>query len=397
MKILRIINSGFQEGGAENGIVLLQPILEKKGHIIRTLASDSRPDLPHFNSYSFKSIVPYGVKKYFYYTFNPNSYLTLKMILKEFKPDVVNLHTMAQVSPSVLFLLKKYPTVLTIHGPEAFTKSLLPWYLPISDFKNGEYNINDLRFIGKMRYFYFRYIIGLIYRFGLRNVDIFITMSKYMQNLMFQDGLQTTYIPNGTTLLEYKPFKKEEITNTLVYAGRLEKFKGVDYLIEAMPEIISEFPDTQLFIAGDGGKKNDLEILTNKLNLGSNVKFLGHLNRNELEKLYQRSAIVIMPSTWPEAFGKIGIEAMSVGRPIVASDVGGISDWLIDGQTGFMIPPKDSKAIAEAVIKLLSNHNLLTEMSKKARAKSEEFDLNKHADEIERIYLRLIEKYRNKP
>ena len=87
---------------------------------------------------------------------------------------------------------------------------------------------------------------------------------------------------------------------------------------------------------------------------------------------------------------------MNVGRPVIASDVGGISDWLIHGQTGFLVPQKDSIVIAEAVTKIFSDHNMLLRMMRAARKKAEEFDLNKHIDQMENIYINLIYKYKKR-
>ncbi len=388
MKILRIGSSGYEQGGIENGMVLMQPIFEKRGHIIKILTSDDRPDLPHFNDYTYKK-PSIGIGKIFY-SFNPYAYKKLKKVLKEFNPDIVHVHTLGHGSISLLFPLRNYPTVFTIHGPEIFSKSLVAWCLPDSDFKNKGHQINDLNFVGKLRYFYFYYVNSPLYWFGLRNVDVFVTLIHYMQNLIAQEGIQSKYVPNGTVLFEYKPLKKLEITNTLLYAGRLEEFKGVDYLISALSTVIEKFPNTRLVIAGDGSSRKHLETLTKKLRLQDNVVFLGHVNRTELERLYQKASIVVVPSIWPEAFGKIGIEAMSVGRPVVATDVGGISDWLIDGQNGFLVPPADSDILAKSVIKIFSDPEMFLKMAEVARKKAEEFDLNRHVERMEKIYLDLI-------
>lgn len=388
MKILKITSSGFREGGVENLIAQLVPILNQRGHNVKVLASNTRPDKPHFNDYSYKK-PPGGLGKVFY-SFNFNSYKTLKKILVDFQPDVVHIHTVGHASPSILFALKNYPTVLTIHGPEGYTKNLILYCLPATDFNYGEYDINSLRLTGKLRYFYYRYINYYIYRLGLRNIDTFITHSHYMNSLMNQEGLKSEYIPNGISLFDYKPLRKDAINNIIMYAGRLEKYKGVDYLISAMPEIILRFPDMKLYIAGEGFCKNEFEALSAKLKLENNIFFLGQLDRRQIQKFYETASAVVVPSTWPEAFGLIGIEALSVGRPVVATDVGGISDWLVDGQNGFLVPPKDSGALARAIIKLFSNQDVFLDMMENGRKKAEEFGLNKHAENLEKIYSRLI-------
>lgn len=384
MKILRIVSSGFEEGGVENGIVLLQSEFEKRGHTVKILASNVRPDLPHFNHYTYPA--PTGLFSKLFHTFNVSAYLTLKKVLKEFGPDVVHVHTIGHASPSILFALRTYPTVATIHGPEGYTKSLLVWCLPASDFKHGVHDLHDLRFAGKLRYFYYRYINLPLYRIGLRNVDVFVTQSRYMQKLMASEGIHSTYVPNGTALFKYRPLVQAVANHTVVYAGRLETYKGVEYALRAIHRSIARFPDARLLVAGEGSERTSLEALAAQLRIKDAVSFLGHIPRSRLEELYRSASLVIMPSIWPEAFGKVGIEAMSVGRPIIASDVGGVSDWLVSGENGLLVPPKDTIALSDAILTLFSDPELHSRMSLQARKKAEVFDLKSHATRMEQLY-----------
>ena len=97
-----------------------------------------------------------------------------------------------------------------------------------------------------------------------------------------------------------------------------------------------------------------------------------------------------MPSIWAEPFGKVGIEAMSVGRVVVASDVGGVSEWLEDGKTGYLIQPESSEEIAEKIIKLLKHEDLLKKMSVNAAERAKDFTIEKHASEIMEVYKSVI-------
>src|SRR5260370_31772423 len=183
MKVLRIISAGYVAGGAENGIVKINRYLLDKGYKVKILASDLGADKKHFNDYIFKNISSIAPLKPLLFLFNPFSFFALKKVLKEYKPDMVHLHTMNEVTPSVLFLLKKYPTVMTLHGPETFLSKLLIWCLLPSHFKHNFYDKKDLNMVGKLTYFYFNHIQKFLYKLGLKNVDIFIAPSKYIQNL----------------------------------------------------------------------------------------------------------------------------------------------------------------------------------------------------------------------
>jgi glycosyltransferase involved in cell wall biosynthesis len=383
MKILRITDLGFETGGIESGIVLVQPILERKGHEVRTMASDVRPDLPHFNRYGFKSLR--GLEKVCY-AFNPHAYAALSKVLKEFEPDVVHLHTMSEASPSILFLLGRYPTVLTVHGPEPFIKNTLLWCFPESDFRHGRREAGDLTFAGMLRYLYHRLVYDPVFALGFRNVDAVLTLSRYMHRLIEDEGIRNDYVTNGAALFDEKPLAKGRIRNALLYVGRLEAYKGVDDLLDALPEVLARLPDTMLTIAGDGGYRAHLEASVKDKGLKDAVAFTGHVDRARLERLYQEAAILVMPSAYPEAFGKVGIEAMSVGRPVIATDVGGIAEWLIDGETGLLVPPKDPRALGAAIVALLSDHGRLRHMGERGRKKAEEFSLEAHAERMEKVY-----------
>jgi len=391
MKILRIVSSGYEQGGAENGIILSNVILRMHGHIVKIVSGNDRPDLDHYSDYEFAGVPSSGIRKVINAAFNFDAYRVTKKVLADFEPNVVLLHTMSQPTAAVLFLLKKYPTVLFVHGPEIFTKSLLPWYLLKSDYKHGSYEINDLTFIGYLKYCYFRYVCGFFYKLGLRNVNKIVALSSYTKNFLQKEGFSVTYLPNGAKLLKVTPIKFEK--KILLYAGRLEKYKGIDTLIFAMPEIIQVIPDTYLHIAGEGTYSKELKALVKKLKLENSVKFLGHLNQKEMAKAYKDCSIFTLPSIWPETFGKVGIEAMSVGRPVIASRVGCISEWLIDGKTGYLVSPGNSSEIADKVIKLFSNKKLLTLMAKNAGQQAKNFSIEKHTNQIEKLCLGLTKNY----
>ncbi|HYT42459.1 MAG TPA: glycosyltransferase family 4 protein, partial [Methylomirabilota bacterium] len=218
VKILQIISTGYIAGGAENYVVKINAYLSGKGHNVKTLASDLGADKEHFNDYTFKSINFNSPSKIVFSLFNPSAFFTLKRVLKEYKPDLIHLHAINQISPLTLFLLNKYPTVLTLHGPEAFFSKLLIWCLKPSNFKNNLYNTKNLNMIGKLTYFYFKYIQKSFYKFAFKNVDIFIAPSKFMQIVVKTDVSPIIYLPN---FIELRKFY--ELTNNynLLFIGRL--------------------------------------------------------------------------------------------------------------------------------------------------------------------------------
>lgn len=392
MKILRITGFGYESGGVENGIILLQPILKKMGHTVKILTGNSQPGASHFSDFEFEALEHQpGILKLLYRSFYPQSFFALKKVLKEYKPDIVQIHSVSQISPSILFLLKNYPTVMTVHQSEDFSKEALIWSFPKKFFKGDIYEKNSLTIKGWFHYMYHRYINGPIYRLGFKNVDAFVAFSQYMQLELEKDGIESFHIPNATRLFDYVPLDSD--SKIVAYVGRLEKVKGVDYLIKSISEVKAMVPKIKLIVAGIGDHEAALKDLVTELHLEDNVNFIGQQNRDQLYELYKKSSVIIVPSIWPEPFGKVGIEAMSVGRPVIASNVGGISEWLTDGETGYLVPPADPNAIAKNIIKLLSDPQLLHTMSLKSRKRAEDFSIEAHAEKIIRLYEDVIEKH----
>jgi len=390
MKVLVINSVGYPAGGTESYLIKISPYLLDKGYSIKTLASDLGADKNHFNEYVFKS-VPTGPLKLLFFLFNPHSFFVLKRVLKEYQPDIVHLHTMNQVTPSALFLLKNFPTVMTLHGPEPFLNKLLIWFLHTSCLKHNIYDKKDLNILGKLTYFYFNFIQKTFYKLGFKNVDIFISPSEYIQNIAETYISPIIHLPSFIELLKFQELKNNY---NLLFVGRLEKFKGVEFLIKALPVIIKVFPQTTLTIIGDGPYKNELINLTKTLYLENYIQFKGWVENKKLDTYYGKASIVVIPSICPENFPFVCTEAMSAGRPVIGTNLGGIPEIIDDGVNGYLVEPNNPEQIAEKVVKLFSEEKLLTELGRNARKRAEQFSIEKHAANLEKIYEEVMKKYK---
>lgn len=389
MKILQINSLGYEAGGAEKAILNLKNELIKNGHTVKILTSDHSHGKKLFSDFQFTYPTRMGLSL-FARLFNISSFLVTKKILSSYQPDIVHLNRMDYISPSVLFLLKNYPTVMTIHGPEDFIKSLFIWFMPHSFFKHHTISKQNLNFIGKLHYFYHVYLQRPIYMLGLKNVKLFLTPSASFAKIIDKNIRPITGVSMGVNLFTFS--QKTNCDYKLLYIGRLDKTKGVDYLIQAMPQIIKKFPKTTLSIVGEGIHRERLIELIQKFHLEKNVFLTSWQKREKIKEFYKETDIVIMPSIWPEAFGTVGIEAMSVGRPVIGTRVGGIPGWLDDDKTGYLVEPKNSKQIGEKVIKLFSDKQLLRQMGENARKNAEKFTIENYTNNIEKVYVELLKK-----
>ncbi|MDD4994899.1 MAG: glycosyltransferase family 4 protein [Patescibacteria group bacterium] len=171
------------------------------------------------------------------------------------------------------------------------------------------------------------------------------------------DQGKVVIIPNGVDLELAKQSQAEPIPGRIVCVARLSWEKGLDYLIKSLPSVFQEFPNAHLVMVGEGNKRQEIERMIKELNLGSRVTLLGKLPHEETLREMGKAQIFICPSL-AEGLGIVFIEAQACGAPVIGTRVGGIPDVISDNQTGLLIAPRDSEAIAAAIKRLLSDQEL---------------------------------------
>lgn len=208
-------------------------------------------------------------------------------------------------------------------------------------------------------------------------------------------------IPNGINLRDFNiSYSKEECRmklglpinkKILLFFGYLSPYKGPEVLLKAMPEIIKNAPDVELVFVGKGEMKDELILLSKRLGIETYVKFAGFVE-DCLKPLYYKAAdIFVLPSMMTtECYPLAILEAMACGASIVASKIGGIPDIIKDGENGSLVQPKDSEVLADAIIYLLENKDLMEKLGKCATKKVENLSWEKIAKETGKIYCTLI-------
>lgn len=184
--------------------------------------------------------------------------------------------------------------------------------------------------------------------------------------------------------------KKKQI----LFLGRLAANKGVNYLVSAMPKILAKHPDAKLVICGEGEEKPSIVNLIKKLGLEGSVTFYGTVNLDTLASLYAASSVFVLPSiNRLEAFGIVQLEAMACHTPVIASDIPGVNSVMDVGKSGLLVPKQDPQAIADAVIKILSDPELIRSMGQRGRQLVEtKYDWPIISKEIEKVYQKAIAK-----
>lgn len=186
----------------------------------------------------------------------------------------------------------------------------------------------------------------------------------------FVDEEKLTVIPIGvdTTFFNYNGHRE---SRKLVAVGRLMRRKGYRYLLEALPEVVGEFPETNLHILGDGPLREQLERKATELNIADAVTFHGYVQQDTVRYHLKTARAFVHPSL-SESFSPIRLEAMSTGCPIIATNIVGAQEMIRDGNNGFVIPNRSSEAIRNAVFQLLTDKELANSMGRNARQRVEE-------------------------
>ena len=208
-----------------------------------------------------------------------------------------------------------------------------------------------------------------------KRLTMLFPISEDMKNRLIQNGFNPQKMQVCYIMVDPKEFEGldnrflhrrlglDESTKILLYAGRFAPYKGVEYIMRAVPKVVNEFDVVFVFL-GHGSGKADLIALSRELGVDEKVLFGGFVNPKDMPSAYASSYCVLMPSTWSEPLGRVQIEAMTSGCAVIATDVGGIPEVVINGETGLLIKPFSSEEIANAVMLLLREGEMRNELAK---------------------------------
>jgi len=177
---------------------------------------------------------------------------------------------------------------------------------------------------------------------------------------------------------------------TALCYGRLVTEKGFDVALRAL----AQTSELRLVVAGDGIARPSLERLADELGITERVQFRGWAHPDSIPSLINEASFVLMPSRLRESFGLVAVEAALMGRPIIASRVGGIPEVVQDAETGFLVPSEDPAAIAATVSDLLEDPARARKMGARARERAlEQFSIERCASEFESVYSKACERH----
>jgi glycosyltransferase involved in cell wall biosynthesis len=262
---------------------------------------------------------------------------------------------------------------------------------------------------------HFRMFSNLSYR--SKKLARFISSFVYISNVI-EKHYTNLGLPSNKGHVIYNPFDKEifqqvstnEITNLRIEfglkksdylisnIGRLDSWKGQDYFLKAFAEILKKHPNTKALIVGDLRATQEgqlyydrLKNITKELNISNDVIFTGH--RFDIPNIMVASDIIVHSASKPEPFGRVIVEAMLAGTPIIATKAGGVPEIIEDQITGVLIPLHDVESMVDAIQKVMEDHKISNKMAKIAKKYAKDkFSVQQHVCAIENIYQTILTK-----
>lgn len=350
-------------GGIETLSTQLLPALQARGHEFCVVARHAELDLPDVE-------VTDGVEIHRFDTRaaldgGPSTILALeerlRVVKREYRADIVHVNEMD--SAWLWFHVRTRPAwpareIVTLHGVfEGY-----PWA--------GETVVRRL-------------IDGAGWVTGVSGAALDVVRSAFPDVVP-----RSSLVANGLRVPEVTP-RPQPAEPTFVCVGRLDVQKGFDLAIEALA-LLDSVPRPRLVIVGSGRRERALRRQARALGVADRVELIGSRSRQDTLELIAAASAVIVPSRELEGFSLVALEAALLERPVIATDVGGLAETVVDGESGIVVEPENPKRLAEALEQLLADSRLRSTMGRFARSRAvREYALDRCADAYDALYRQL--------
>jgi glycosyltransferase involved in cell wall biosynthesis len=406
MKILMLNKYYYLKGGSERYYFELTRLLEAHGHVVIPFAMQDERNFPTPYARYFVPNVDYEgplsasrkVLTALRTIYSPIARRQMERLIEAEKPDIVHAHNIYhQLSYSPLWAAKKHgiPVALTAHD----YKLVCPNNALLCDSGTcegcaGRYYRAVIRRCAKGRLAGSVVLAAEMYfnrsLFDVaRAIDLVIAPSRFARDKLVQLGWPPGKVIHRFNTLDAKRYEPRfDGDGYALFLGRLAAEKGVGTLLRAM----RLNPGVTLRVLGDGPEKETLVRFAGSERM-RNVEFLGHQSGAKLLATIRNAAFVVVPSEWYENLPYSVLEAFALGKPVVASRIGGIPELIDEGKDGFLFTPKSAEELAERIRAMAAlSPERLAEFGRHARAKVErDFDPEEHYEFMMETYSRVLE------
>ena len=399
MRILLVNKFHYLRGGSEKYYFELAQLLKSKGHTVG------------FFSMKHEENITTGDAEYFVEEIDLNTGSKLKALdviysqenkrlmakaLEEFKPDIVHINNFQrQLSASIIDAIKEknIPIVMTTHDLNPICPASIMLY-------NGEVcddcitkgyaqcikkkcvkgsTLKSTLGVMEKKYYDFHKVF--------RKIDCIISPSEFNKNQLVNGKLKYNEIVALHNFVNESERNEYVLGDYAFYLGRLSKEKGILNLIEA----IGDIPNAKLLIAGDGPERERIEAYISEHKLDGRITLLGYQNQDSIHKYITNSRFVVIPSICNENCPYSVLEAMEIGKPIVASRIGGIPELIVDGENGYLYKADDINELKEKLTLLLDDDEKVNSFAQKSRELYESYySPDSYYNELIKIYNKVM-------
>lgn len=389
MKILYVHERFGALAGAEANVSIVAGELMKRGHTTGILHGPGTGK----NEEGWNAIFPHR------FALGQDAAASARTALREFQPDAVFVHKMADLDVISALVESGVPLVRMVHDHDIYCMRSYKYnyfnrkictraaslycvfgcLACVVKNTGGGFPVKWVSYSAKKRE------IALNHRF-----DRMCVVTNFMRDELVKNGFDPKRIeihPPVPRPGEAGLRSTFSDRNLIIYAGQIIRGKGVDVLLRALAKVKSNF---ECIILGDGNHKAECERLNAELGLTDRVKFKGFIPQDELKAYYRECSVVALSSVWPEPIATIGLEVMRYALPVVAFDAGGIKDWLIDGLNGYLVPWMDVDKFASRLDELLRDKAKAKELGEAGfELVSERYDFEAYLAGLENLFARV--------
>ncbi|MHA1381619.1 MAG: glycosyltransferase family 4 protein [Candidatus Helarchaeota archaeon] len=307
-----------------------------------------------------------GQKRFNRVTLDLFDTLRIRKKLIEINPDIVHTHDQGKYTQATFG--KSYPVVITI---STISREVFKMKKSLKD--------NLIR----------KNFAILLENRCLKRAKSIIAISPFVRKTFDEKTNATFYeIPNPVRN-SYFSIEDREEKNRILFAGRIVPLKGIHILLKSLAIVRKSIPNIKAIIAGpileEDYYRENIKFIRNN-NLWDNVHFLGQLNQDRIVEEYTKCSIFIIPS-FAESFSLVAAQAQAAGKPVIASNAGGLTDVIIDGKSGFIVDPGDYKELARKILLLLNNRKLRKKMGKRGKEIAKKrFMIDDVAHQVKNVY-----------
>lgn len=361
MRILSVHNSYQIRGGEDESRELEENLLREMGH---------RVDIYEESNHSLKSIkpIPLALRT----IWSSQSYRTVRRKLREEKYDLIHVQNFFPlISPSIYYAAKSegVPVVQTLRNyrllcPNALffrdgqvCEDCLGKNIPYPGVIHSCYRENKAATAATSAMLTTHRAIGT----WTKMVDKYITLTNFAREKLIEGGIPAEQIMVKPNFVHPDPQQGSGSGGYALYVGRLSVEKGVDVLLDTWEKLDCAIP---LKIVGDGPLSGLVERAIDKFD---GIEWLGRRPMPEVHQLMGEAMFLVFPSKWYETFGRVAVEAFAKGTPVIAANIGAISELIDSGRTGIHFRPSDANDLAAKVKWALSNRDRLTLMRQEVR------------------------------